>query len=432
MIEKLKIRLIALLRWSEKYTKTDMLYATKGMFWLVVGQGIYVVTGLVLAVAFANLLPKEIYGTYQFIMAGAVVLSAFTLSGMDVAITRSVARGSEGALRNGLHTQLRWSTCIAFASAALATYYYLNENNTLAISFLIVGAFAPFLEGFTLARSYLIGKQLFKESAVMGFGRRLIPVVSLLTAVVLTQNPVILTLVYFASNTLSAGLLYSLIVRRYSLPRTADNEMIGYSKHLSFLRIWSDIITQADKVLVWGMLGAAPLAAYVIAQLPISQMQSGFKLLRSLTVSKSTTVELPVLQKTLPHKVRMLLLATSAGVASYIVCAPFLLTLFFPAYPESILISQVLALSVLSLPRTLYAQALTAHKKKREIYILNMSQNVVKLALLFVLIYFFGLWGAIYATLATQLYATALTHYLFIKAQKDESPKPTETYEEAV
>lgn len=225
MIKSLKIKLVQLLRWSEKYTKTNMMYLTKGGFWLILGHGIQITSGLILTIAFVNLLPKEIYGTYQFIISAATIVSAFTLTGMITAVTRAVAHGEDGSVRAGFRTQLVWSSGMVLAGAALSVYYYINGNNILALSFLVVGAFAPFVEGFGIARSYLAGKKLFKESTMLGFWRRLIPVVSLLGTLFLTHNPVILIFAYFCSNAVSAGILYWIIIRRYKLPYTKDPKL---------------------------------------------------------------------------------------------------------------------------------------------------------------------------------------------------------------
>ncbi|HEY4488838.1 MAG TPA: oligosaccharide flippase family protein [Candidatus Paceibacterota bacterium] len=417
MLRSLVEKVTPLLRWMEKYTKTDMLYLAKGGFWLMLGQGILMASGLILSVAFANLLPKDVYGTYQFIMSMAAVIAAFTLSGMSTAITRSVAAGSEGALRYGFRVQLRWSSAMVVAGGVLAVYYLLNGNNTLALSFLIVGAFSPFLTAFGLTKSYFVGKRLFRESALIGLWRRFIPVFAVLVAILLTDDVVTIVLVYFASNVLSAGLLYTLVIRRYKLPRNRDRDMLAYSKHLSFLSTFSDIASQADKVLIFHFLGAAPVAIYALAQLPIAQVRLMFKLLLSLTMPKFVAAKFEDLQRTLPRKVNIILAATAVAAGMYALAAPYAFMLLFPAYPESVLLSQVLALSLLTIPRSMYGQVFSAHQMKRELYVLHISQNVLRLGLLVTLVPLYGLWGAVYALLATNLYLIALTHYLFLKAR---------------
>jgi|CXWL01.1.fsa_nt_gi O-antigen/teichoic acid export membrane protein len=416
MIAPLKKATVHLLRWSERYTKTDMLYLTKGGLWLSLGHGIQTISGLILAVAFANLISKDVYGTYQFVLSGAAILSAFTLTGMDGALSRTVAQGSEGALRAGFRAQLRWSMLIVLAGATLGAYYYIQENTTLALSFFIVGACAPLLEGFGLARSYLVGKQLFRESALQGLGRRLIPVLLMIVTVFLTQNPVTIILVYFVSNTFSAGLLYFLIIRHYRLPESQEQEMVEYSKHLSVLRSLADISGQLDKVLVWMYLGAAPLAAYALAQLPITHVQGLFKLFRSLTGPKLTLATFSDLQKTLPRKVLIFSLITAGIAGIYILIAPLLFSVLFPQYPEAVLLSQVLALSLLGASGIFYSQALTAHTKKRELYILSISQNILRLVLLVILIPLYGIWGAVASLLIHHFYINVAIRILFARA----------------
>ena len=57
MIQKIRNKAYNVLRWSEKYTKTDMLYLAKGGSWFTVGQVVSSSSVLLLAIAFANLLP---------------------------------------------------------------------------------------------------------------------------------------------------------------------------------------------------------------------------------------------------------------------------------------------------------------------------------------------------------------------------------------
>lgn len=413
----MKQRLRQLLIWSQKYTKTDMLYIAKGGFWLTLGQGVRMVSGLVLVVAFANMLPKETYGTYQFVMSVATILSACTLSGMGASITRATAQGNEGALRYGFRTQLIWSIGIVLAAGAVALYYWLHENTPLAIAFLIVGACAPFLESFRLYRFYLRGKQHFRESEILGIIRLFLPLVVILTTLVYTENLVVLIAAYFLSHTLAVGLVYLQVLRTYTPPYTKDADMVNLSKHLSFLNIIGTLGKHLDKLLIFHLLGPATVAAYILAHVPLTHMRKALAILTEMAIPKLSQRQFTVLQKTLPKKVWLFLLVTIVVTILYILAAPLLFGFFFPDYPESVVLTQALALVLLSYPRSIYAQAFKAHALKREMYLTRLSIPILTIIFFSILIPVYGVWGAVYAILATHLISNVLVRYLFARAR---------------
>jgi len=192
-----------------------MVYLAKGGFWLTLGQGVGAFLGLILAVAFANLVPKEIYGNYKFILSLASIIGAFTLTGMGIAITQSVARGFEGVLRTGFRTQLKWSIFIIIASLGGALYYFWSGNNTIAISLLIVGLFSPLMIATRLYGSFLTGKKEFRTGTFYGMFRNVIPVISLLTTLAFTYNPIVLVFVYFLSRTATNTFFYLRTLQKY-------------------------------------------------------------------------------------------------------------------------------------------------------------------------------------------------------------------------
>ena len=69
MTGRLRQKMLEFLRWSERYSKTDMLYLVRGGFWLSLNHIAASVSSLILAVAFANLIPAETYGTYRYVLS---------------------------------------------------------------------------------------------------------------------------------------------------------------------------------------------------------------------------------------------------------------------------------------------------------------------------------------------------------------------------
>ena len=95
MFRYLKERSKELLRWSEQYTKTDMVYLASGGFWSVVGQSAAAFTSLALAVVVSRYLPKDVYGDYKYVLAVATTGSSFGTPG-STQVTDSNGAGISG------------------------------------------------------------------------------------------------------------------------------------------------------------------------------------------------------------------------------------------------------------------------------------------------------------------------------------------------
>lgn len=418
MIEKLKQKIYSTLKWSEKYTKTDMVYLAKGGFWIALGHFLSMITGIVLTIAFANLLPKETYGTYQFIISTTATIGMITLSKINTAITKSVSQGKEGALRYGFKKRIKWSIGVWITILIVSIYYFLNQNLILGTSFLIAGTLTPFLDGFHLYSSYLIGKERFKDNALLGFWRRIIPFIAMLLTLFLTKNVIIIILIYFISQTVSTGIIYLITLKKYNPPLENSPELISYSKHLSFIGILTMIGNNIDKLFIFHFLGAAPVAIYTLAQVPIIHMQSAFSLSRQMTLPKISRGKFSELQSTLPSKVAFFTLVILSLILIYILTAPYIFEIVFPLYLESVIFSQALALSIISVPRALYLQAFIANEMKKELYISQLSLPIANIILLSILVPIYGLWGVVIATLTSHVITNIIIKILFTRCTK--------------
>lgn len=408
-----KRKVYDVVKWSEKYTKTDMVYLTSGGFWLIFGYVIQTITGIILATALANLLTKEAYGMYQFVISTTAVLSVFTLTGIGTSIARATAKGDEGALRYGARNQLVWSLGILVLGVTTSLYYFINDNLMLSASFLLAGLLQPIMVAAALYRSYLQGKELFKENTLVDIVQKIIPFVSIISVLVLYRNPLAIITTYFLSQTLSLSLAYLWVIKSKKLPMTRNSEIVSYAKHLSVMESLGEIASAIDKVIVWLTIGAAPTAIYALAQLPIIHMQTVFGFIRQLAFPKLAKKELQEIRRSLPQKIKIYSLMTILAVGAYIIAAPFIFKFLFPQYQESIIYSQALALSLLSIPRSLIGQVFATHKMHKELYTVNLTTPLSKIALLVPGLYFFGIWGAVSAVLISEFVSAILHWQLF-------------------
>ena len=211
---EIKQKIYNLLRWSEKYTKTDMVYLAKGGFWLTLRQVASIILSLLLVIAFTNYLSKEVYGTYNFVLSLAKILAIFTLTGMSTSIVQSVARGYEGSFLPALKTKLRWGTLSILASLGLSGYYFLQENTILAICFLISACFLPLINSFNLYGFFLNGQKKFDVQAKYSIITQIISTTSLIAVLFFTKNLFLLIFTYFFSYTILHFIFLKITIKK--------------------------------------------------------------------------------------------------------------------------------------------------------------------------------------------------------------------------
>ncbi len=186
MVIKNKIR--GWLLWSQKYTQTDMLYLTKGGFWLFMGQMVGFLANFLLIVIFTNWLSKETFGTYKFVLSLLGILSIPSLSGLNSAILNAAAKNEDGSFMSAFKLKLKWGFWGSFASLIVAGYYLLKGNTVLAVCFLIVACFLPFFNSFSLYDSFLAGKKKFALQSKFSILTQIISLLSLAGTVFFTKN----------------------------------------------------------------------------------------------------------------------------------------------------------------------------------------------------------------------------------------------------
>jgi len=392
-----------------------MVYLARGGFWLTLGQVVASASGFLLAIAFANLLPKETYGEYKYILSIVGLLSIPTLSGMSNALIRSVARGYEGSLIPAVRTKIKWGFLGGVAALALAGYYFYNDNTTLTFAFLIAGLFIPFHQAAQVNAALLNGRKLFDQSTKYKIISSIITTGGLIATVFFTQNIILIIISYFIINTISRFVLLAIIIKKFKPNKNTEKDTILLGKHLSFVQVLNTIAGQLDKILIWHFLGAAEVAIYSFALAPPRQIRGLTKKIPPLAMPKLAQKDIPTLKKTLPGKVAKLALIVAAVTIIYITAAPFIYHIFFPEYLDSIKYSQIFALSLIVYAIAPIGTTFTAHARKKSIYLSNTITPLVNIALLLVLLPIYNIWGAIAALLITRYFHAVLTLLLFKK-----------------
>lgn len=412
--EKLKSHAFSVLRRSERITKTDMVYLASGSFWLMLAQGVGLLISFISAIAFANFLPAEIYGTYKYILSVGVIFGAFSLqTGLGIALVRAVACGFDGTLRYAFRKNIQWSIPMVLGFFVGAAYYYINGNSMLGLSLFIAGIFTPIMQSAQLYQPFLTGKKDFKKNAIYGIAVSIIPSALVVLTLLFTHNIYTLILVYFLGNTGVPLINYFRTLAFFKPNKKIDKDILRFSKHLSFMSVLTTVSSKLDSVLIFHYLGAAEVAIYFFATAIPQHVIAVFRHIGTLSFPKFSVKTPKEIQQQMHKRGLLILLAVIATMGLYFFAAPFVYTIFFPKYAESIPYSQAAILTLISIVSILPGTALNAMKAVREQHIVVIVGSLLQIGLLFVCVKLYGLWGAIMANVATKTSKMLLTYYFF-------------------
>ncbi len=418
----LKQRAFELLSFGGRHLKTDLIYLTKGGTWLSLSQGIAVISGFLISLAFANLFSKESFGTYKFILSMVGILSAFSLTGLGASVIQSVASGFRNSLSKNFKINLRWSVGIFLGGLIMSLYYYLNQNALLSYSFLLAGITYPIISSAGLYSSFLQGKKDFKRDSLYNIIRNFSLTTAIILALFFSRSLPIIISVYFIVGAILALFFYVKTRDIYKNETGKDDSgIVSYGKHLSLIGVIGTIAGYLDKILIFHYLGAAPLAIYAFAIAPVEQLQGGKKILSSLIQPKLAERPFEEIQKSAPHKALLLALyaLTLAGV--WIFSAPYFYKFLFPQYLDSVFYSQIYSLTLLAIAGTVFNETLTAHKKKKELYFYRTIIPVVQIILFFILLPLYGLMGLIITHIIMRSFSTLVGYYFVMRPFKASS-----------
>lgn len=417
-MQNIKNSVIKILRWSERYTKADMLYLTKGSFWLGLNRVISAGASFMLAIAFANLLPKEVYGTYKYVLSVFNILAIATLSGMNLAVVQAVASGNEGAFIPAFRAKVQWGLFGSLAGIGVSIYYWLQGNTELTISFLVVSMFLPFFESFNIYDSFLNGRKLFDKSSTYSMIIRIISSLAIVAAIFFSESLFVVLCVYFFTYTLLRFYFLRKVLALVDKQSPKDPETLNYGKHMSVIEVFNIIANYFDRILAFHFLGAVPLAVYSIAVAMPEQIKGFLGLLKNLVLPRFAEESDERIQKGIMNKFIRLTLLSVLITIIYIAAAPFIFKIFFPEYTDSIFYSQIFIISMLSFGLFPAASYLKAKRKIKQQYVSNIASALFQIIIMTVMIIWQGLLGLIIARILSRFFRPLLNLILYYRVIK--------------
>lgn len=398
----------------EQKTKTDISYLIKGGGAMMAGQFGVSAIGLVTSIAFANLLSKEAYGTYQYVLTSAEFLAAFCLVGLGRALVTSVARGFDGTLDIAFKKGFLWGSGAMALGAGVGGYYLFHGNPILGFGVAAGTALTLTTSVAKVYIAFLNGKHLFALTSAFTVTGLLVPGALLITALFFTQDILTLLCIYFVSNAGTNLALYYWS-RRYKKNDHIDPDLIPQSIHLSAQSIISRIGGSLDRILLFQFAGPAVLAEFWISQNIQRNFSHFFKSANSVALPKLSTRPYETLQKSLPRKIMLLYAAILPFTIVYVAAIPIVIEIFFPRYESIIFMTQVLGGLFLFLPIQIFSDTLVGHGKNKALYRISWIGSLVKLGSTALFVPLFGAWGVIASTFLDQMLYTVLVLWHFFE-----------------
>lgn len=406
---KLRTRVYALLRWSERYIQTDMVYLTSSGFWLNLNVFIISVLAFLLSIAFANLLPAEVYGTYQYFLSFSTIVGALTLTGMNYAVTTAVAAGRKGVIRDAISVQLRWAVIPFLASIGIGAYYAAAGNYAFALGLSVIGVLIPAITIFGTYSAYLNGLKRFKQGFIYASIVNLAYYGAIFSGVLILDNAIALLIINLGVNALALGFVFFRTLRKFPPTDSIDPDAIKYGKHLSAMNVFSVGVRQLDSILVFQFLGPATLAMYTFATAVPERVSGLFKFLFYASLPKFATQSRSAVQRGLGAKFFKTTLFASLIAGLYCLAAPTIFSLLFTQYVTAVPYTQLYALVIVAGATNLSLSALIAQRMKRRLYIVNIASPAVQLTLQVALLVLYGLWGLLIARMLSAAFEAMLS-----------------------
>lgn len=393
----------------------DMVYFASGNFWLLGGRIITTGSGLILTIAFANLLPPETFGAYKYILAVAGFIAAFTLNGLGAAALRAIGKGYQDAIPSVFRSALLWSLPASAVALTGGGYYLFMGNPTLGWSLVVIAIFNPLLSNLSLTKSLFVATGDFKRATYYNIIRVTFQTFIIILSLLLTKNVFIVATTYFVASSLIGYITYlhSLKALKIKDDPTHAPATTQYAIHMSALGALQLVAGQLDQLLLWHFASPVALAMYAIALGPTRELRSLSENINAIAFPKMAQKTRSDASLTVRKRSRHLFFVYVFIVIAYIFAAPYLFKFLFPQYLDAVFPSQLLALGMLFQSRLLADLFLLSHGTVKDRYAITVPAQVLKIVLMFALIPPFGLYGAIVATLCSEVCTAVMIAYTY-------------------
>ena len=398
--------LASLVKKLESIFKFDVAYVLKSNLYLILPKVTLSLAGFGLVFCFTRFASKELYGQFNYIASILGTLAVFSLPGMQTAIVQAAAVGQDGILKAGTGYRIRYSVIGSLLLLAIAGYsgIVLKGTPDLWRTFLLCAFLFPFAYATDSYLYYLNGKRLFRTFALCDIATNTVPAIILTVFIISGAGLLTIYSAKFVSALMIQVPLFLWVYLRFTASQRCEDASIRFGKEMSFLGLLFSLYAYLDSLIVGTVFGFKDLAVFSIGRLISQGLKMVFwGLSNQFLVPYLARLSIDDAAALIRRHFKTMMLG--AVVASFCLIAllpwaiPFLFTV---QYGESVFIAQLLILSILiSAPGMVFDCLFRAHKKTKNIFIIQIGHILPELLLLPFFLLRFGFMGVVYARLCT-------------------------------
>lgn len=381
------------------YLEVDLVYFLKNSLFTFTGQIALTIIGFLLSIVLTRTLSKGDYGGYLFVLSAMNILSITCVVGLGPAILNSVSNGYKKALLQGVEYSKKYARLGVLAIICIASYFLFTKNILLAALFIIA---IPFLYSNYVFNSHIyffLGLRRFDKSTLNLTLIRLSASVAAIILALITREVLLVFAGYVAFHFLFTFIGYWDAKRQISAKDKEDPDLIHFGGKLTLYgTIIEMIVVNIDKVLTGVLIGLENLSLYAVG---IMLPENVLPFLDSMLVSvlpKLSVKNSGLTYRSLVKKTLILIMFTIPVAILVGVLCWYLVPLLFPLYPNAVWISLVFCgLLILRPPYYVLKHVMIQRKLLTTLLHYELLTAPLYLLLLFLLGWFYGMWGIIAA-----------------------------------
>lgn len=401
---------------AKKYSSKaglDLPYFIKGGFWLSIGQFFGTLKGFTLSIVFANLLSKEVFGEYSFVMTVLCIAGIFALPGMGVAVVQAVAKGYEGTYFRALKEVFKWSWLGSLLLLGFSIYEYFFGRFDVMLIFLILSSIFPFYTISGFYSNLLNGKKRFDILTKLSSFFNIISTILIVVVVFFTKSVFWISVITVLVQILINGYFSLFYVKKFVKNNEIDEHSIEFGKNISYSQAFSNIANNFDSLIIAYFLGFSSLAIFKIVTLLPDQIKILLNTFTPMLLPKIASQDLS--KKELMKHFKKFFLVVVFLILIYWVVAPFIFKWFYIQYYDYVWLSMLYHISFIVMLYILPFNYLIKEKKGDLINKIYNFSAILLMVLSLIGIYFYGLLGAIMARIIYRLFVMIITFLFFFK-----------------